>query len=206
MAGNFIVQRQLVPAAPTRRAFIGAASLAVPLAAAAAASPMISSPDREWDRLVAEFHRAQAKMKIVGAEHDAAETAFQAARALVGDRPKAPHVEYPRPIHEMTIGELRDMASPPHVQEQHAAAVAEWQAKSDEAEQRTMGDSEGRWSAAVDEQEVAVQAIFAHPAPDAAALLFKLDLAEREYSGFDLDAAVAKPVFADVRRFMRTEA
>jgi hypothetical protein len=194
------------PANPSRRAFIGAVSLAIPLAAAAAASPMLSSTNREWDRLVAEFHRADAHMKAVEPEHTAAEEAFFAARDLLVDQPKAPHVEYPRPIHEMTIGELREFAAPAHEQERHAAAVADWMMRSDEAKRRTMGDIEDRWNDAVSEQEAAVQAVLAHPAPDAAALLFKLELAEREYDGFDLDAKVGKHLFADVRHFVRGEA
>lgn len=205
MAENLMVQRQSVPAAPTRRAFIGAAALAIPLAASSTA-PIASGSRRQWDRLVSEYLRADAHMKAVGVEHAAAEDAFHIAQKAFGERPKPPFVLYPRPIAQMTVGELRDIAVPTHEQEQHAAALSSWQAQVDELERREYSPVEERWEAAVSQQEKAVQAIFAHPTPDAAALLFKLDLAEREYHGFDLDSAVSKQLFADMRRLLRGEA
>jgi hypothetical protein len=207
MAENLMVQRQSVPAAPTRRAFIGAASLAIPLAAAAAASPMINSPDREWDRIVAEFHRVDAALKVAEKAHNATETAYFAERGMVGNRPRSPDADYPRPIRDMTIGELRNFTPSAEKQEQYAAALATWNAKSDAVRQRYQ-HGEDQWQDAVDAREDAVRAIFACPAPDRTALLFKLGLAEREYHGLgiDLDAAIARQVFADVRRFARGEA
>lgn len=197
----------LRPANPTRRAFIGAAGLAIPLTAAVA-SPIIHSPRREWDRLVAAFYRADAAQKAANKKHNAAETVYFAERKLLGDRPKTPDVDYPRPLHDMTIGEMRDYTVPADKQEQYAAALAVWNAKSEELDQRFQRNAGDEWHDAIDAREDAVNAIFAYPAPDRPALLFKLDLAEREYHGLDidLDVAVAKQVFADVRRFARAEA
>jgi len=195
------------PANPTRRAFIAAAGLTIP-AVAMAAMPIVSNPRSGWDSLVAEFHRADDAQKVADKAHDAAETVHFAGRKLLGERPKSPNSDYPRPISDMTIGELRDYAAPPEQQAQHATALAEWQAKSDELDQRYKRDAEDDWHDAVDAREDAVNAIFAYPAPDRTALLFKLDLAEREYHGLgiDLDETVAKHVFTDVRRFARGEA
>jgi hypothetical protein len=196
------------PANPSRRAFIGAASLALPLAAATAASPLISSTNREWDRLVAECHRADAAQNTANKVHDAAETVYFAERKALGERPASPDSDYPRPIRDMTIGELRDYAPSPEQQAQYTAVLAEWQAKSDQLEEEYKHGAGGDWTDAIDAREDAVTAIFAYPAPDRAALLFKLELAEREYHGLgiDLDAPIARQIFADVRRFARGEA
>jgi len=197
----------LRPANPTRRAFISAAGLAVPIAATAA-SPVLSNPRQKWASLVAEFHRKEAALQVVAKEHNAAETAFFAGRELLGECPKAPEADYPRPIDEMTVGELRELRASPEKQKQFATAFADWHAECEKLEQHTVAEVEDRWQTATDEREDAVNAIFACPSPDAAALLFKLNLAEREYHGLgiDLDETVAKHVFTDVRRFARGEA
>lgn len=192
----------------TRRAVLGAVVLAIPAAAAASTAPLICTSRTDWDRLVAEFHRADAAQNVMGKVHDAAETVYFDARKALGERPASPDSDYPRPIRDMTIGELRDHAPSPEQQAQYTAALAVWQAKSDELDERYKTDAGDAWRDAIDAREDAVTAIFAYPAPHSSGLLFKLDIAEREYHGLgiDLDAAIARQVFADVRRFARGEA
>jgi hypothetical protein len=157
---------------------------------------------------VADFHRADAAQNVAEKDLNVAKTRYFAERELLGDRPKAPDVDYPRPIRDMTIGELRDYAAPAEKVAGYDTALAAWNAMSADLEQRTKRAAEDRWHDALDDRDGAAKAIFAHPAPDRAALLFKLDLAEREYHGIgiDLDAPIARQVFADVRRFARGEA
>jgi hypothetical protein len=190
----------------TRRALLGAAVLTIPVAAVA--HPIICSARREWDSLIAEFHRADAAQNVAEKALNVAETHYFAEHALLGERPKAPDVDYPRPIRDMTIGELRDYAAPVEKLEAYDATLAAWEAKSKELEYRTKRAVEDRWHDALDKRNGAAKALFAYPAPDRAALLFKLDLAEREYHGpgIDLDATIAQQLFADMRRFARGEA
>jgi hypothetical protein len=195
------------PANPSRRAFIGAASLTIPVAAMAAL-PNVSNPRREWDRLVAEFHRVDAVYDVALNELNVAETHYFAGLKSLGVRPKTPNVEYPRPIHDMTIGELQNYAAPAEELEGYDAALAHWRANSNGLELRTKRAAEDRWHDAIDKRGDAAKALFAYPAPDCAALLLKLDLAEREYhgAGSDLDGLIARHIFADMRRFARGEA
>lgn len=126
---------------PSRRAFIGAASLTIPVAAMAA-MPIISNPGRKWDRVVAEFQHADAKMNAAGAAHNAAQEAANAERALLGPRPEHPRIAYPRPIEDMTAGELGDLKVPADRQAEYETAISAWQAKTDELEERLIGDLE----------------------------------------------------------------
>ena len=194
----------------SRRALIGGAGLAAIIAAAPvlASSTGRTAADPQWERLVAAFNRADAKMIAIGKEHDVKSLAYQAGRQILGDKPARPEIEYPRAIVDMTVGELRDgkFSVPVTQQRQYEADLAAWTAEEAALDQRTMGDVDERWEAAVDEQDAASHVIIAYPAPTSSELLYKLALIERQYKGCDLDAAVMAHCFTDVRRLLNGEA
>ncbi|TPG56348.1 hypothetical protein EAH76_01950 [Sphingomonas glacialis] len=160
----------------------------------------------KWDRLVAAFRRADEKMKAIGIEHTAAFERYYIEREKIGERPVAPNrpaLKYPKPIEQMTIAEIKATpVEPSAAYAAYEAELAEWQAKAEELEAAITGDVDARWEAAVDAQDAAAQAIFAEPAPNIAALFFKINLVEEEYRGCDPSDKVTKLVFADVRRLM----
>jgi hypothetical protein len=189
--------------AATRRAVLGAIATA-PLIAITAATDTVTASviNPEWDRLVASFDTADARMKALAVEHTAASEAYQIARKGLRARPEAPGVAYPRPITEMTVGELRDLTVAPERQAAYEADFAAWNDEQQALDRAIMGDVDERWNDAVDAQDRAAHAIFAHPAPNAEALVYKLDLLQRAYHGCDIDSTTAKHVLADVRRFV----
>lgn len=197
-----------IPASATRRAILGGAILGpaiIACATSAVATPPVASRVR-WNRLVATFHAADKEMKAIGTEHTLAFDRYYIEREKLGARPLKPTIsrlKFPKSIEQMTIAEIK--ATPVEPSADHAAyetELAGWLAKAEELEANITGDVDARWEAAVDTQDAAAQAIFAEPAPDTAALLFKINLVEQEYRGCDPSDKVTRLVFADVRRLM----
>ena len=196
----------------TRRALIGGAGFAAVVAMAPAVATVRppAAPTAKWDALVGAFRKADADMKAVGAEHDAAYKRYGAAVGALGPRPQAgdySHDAYPKPINEMTVGELRSMSLPKSPEyAAYEVALATWKAQDDALEAEITGDVDARWEAAVDAQDKAAHALFNEASPNADALRFKMELVEKSYEGGDMDAYVTKAIFADARRLLSKEA
>ncbi|MES3084949.1 hypothetical protein [Sphingomonas faeni] len=196
----------------TRRALLGGAGLAAAVAivpaVASVRTPAVATT--QWDALVTVFHKADANMKAIGAEHDEAYKRYSLALAKLGPRPQAPDYSdkaYLVPIGQMTIGELSfasSTKSPKYAA--YEAALADWKAAAATLEAEVAGDVDARWETAVDVQDKAAHALFEEPSPNADALHFKMQLVERSYEGGDMDSYVTKAIFADVRRLLSKEA
>lgn len=192
-----------------RRALIGGVGIAaVTLAAPAIGS--ISPSNSEWSALVAAYQQADARMIAVGAEHARCEDAYAASRAQLGEKPTEPAwPALPRRRNDMTVAELYAFADEQAVtpgQLRYKADLAAWEARAEALEKRIMGDIEARWEESVTAQGDAENKMLAYPAPDAAALAYKMAVIERSYRGCDLDGKVMSHVFTDARRLLKMEA
>ncbi|WP_294196861.1 hypothetical protein [uncultured Sphingomonas sp.] len=194
----------------SRRALIGSAGLA----AVTLAAPVIGSipPSRsEWNALVAAYQQADARMTEIGLEHDRRWKEYQAGLPLIGPKPEEPkRAALPREIADMTIAQFRAF-SDEHEREQarlpeqqrYWIDLAAWKAREKALDARTLGDVNERWEASVDAQTDAEAKMLACPAPDAAALAYKMAVIERSYRGCDLDGKVMVHIFADARRLLK---
>lgn len=189
----------------TRRTVLGSVAALPALAVASLPAAAVPAPDPRWANLIAAYQRAVIVVAVIGDEQEKAWRDWRQARDLLGEQPVAPELTYPRPIEEMTIRELKALEYAPGARERYKADLASWEGRVAAAKRDTLSNVSERWDAAVDAQNAAAQAIFAYPAPDAASLLRKLDIAEKEYRNCDLDEHVAGHVMADVRRLLGRE-
>lgn len=197
----------------SRRALIGGAGLAaVTLAAPVIGS--IPSSRSEWNAVVTAYQQADARMNELGREHDWRWKEYQAGLPLIGPKPEEPkRTALPREIADMTVAQFRafseeherNQARRPE-QQRYWIDLAAWQAREKALDARTLGDVNERWEASVDAQTEAEAKMLACPAPDAAALSYKLAVIERSYRGCDLDGKIMAHVFADARRLLKMEA
>lgn len=183
------------------------ALVAIGTTAALSATP---APDlTEWNRLVDQLDRAVALRAAAAIADDKAQAAYKVASQSIGPKPTAPTftTQYPRPIDEMTISEIKRLpVIKAPASAEYEAALAAWTANDDEISRRTNADhAEAAWEQSVSDHFAAANALLAYPAPNCNALLYKLALIEVEWRGCDLCQNVQRHIFADVRRFVGKE-